>query len=49
MDTKKYYDVEFNIATGVWAENEDEAYEIARRRLESTSNVLDLVWNNEIL
>ena len=43
--SKKYYNVEFNIAIGAWGEDEDEAYEIARRRLESENNILDLIWN----
>lgn len=43
--SKKYYSVEFNIAIGAWGENEDEAYDIALRRLESENNILDLIWN----
>ena len=42
---KKYYDVEFQITEGVWADNKDEAYAIARRRLEAQDNPLDLMWN----
>lgn len=45
MSIKKYYDVEFTIVESVWAENEDEAYTIARRRLMSVDNPLDLMWN----
>lgn len=43
--SKKYYNVEFNIVIGAWGENEDEAYDTARRRLESENNILDLIWN----
>ena len=45
MGEKKYYEVEFNIVEGVWAESKDEAFKTARRRLESTDNCLDLIWN----
>lgn len=44
--SKKYYEVEFTIFMGAWGEDEDEAYEIARRRvLDAKDNLNDLLTN----
>ena len=43
--SKKYYQVEFNIVEGVWAEDENEAYATARRRLETVDNPRDMIFN----
>ena len=44
--SKKYYSVEFNVFMAAWAENEDEAYDIARRRvIDAKDNLDDLLVN----